>query len=268
MNLTYFDTKTDSHLIEEYFSLSFSKEKIPFKSTIIPIASTVITFVNSGNQKAIVNNTELSLEGLIVSGQFFRSYQFLVNSESFSIGLTLHPTALHKLLNINVSKLTNKHVSLSKINPKLHDSLEKLFVDYQNDTTTLFLELNKFILKLPINENNNTKYIDDLIKIIREKEGMLSVDELLKKVPYGQKTLENHFKNIVGLTPGKYIRLFRFLKLMRKYESHEIDIKDLIYMYDYYDQSHFSRDFALFMKESPKDYFKKSYPLLKKVLKK
>ena len=54
---------------------------------------------------------------------------------------------------------------------------------------------------------------------------------------------------------------------MRKYESQEIAIKDLMFMFDYYDRSHFSRDFKLFMNETPKSYFKKDYPLLKAVFK-
>ena len=54
---------------------------------------------------------------------------------------------------------------------------------------------------------------------------------------------------------------------MKKYQSQVINLKDLIYMYNYYDQSHFTKDFTLFMKETPKAYFKKEYPLIKKYLK-
>ncbi|MBR9916006.1 MAG: AraC family transcriptional regulator [Algicola sp.] len=80
--------------------------------------------------------------------------------------------------------------------------------------------------------------------------------------------MENQFKKIVGLTPGKYIRLYRFLKLMRKHESHEIDLNDLILMYNYYDRSHFTKDFKLFMRQSPKTYFKNNNLLLNEYLNK
>ncbi|WP_452597659.1 helix-turn-helix domain-containing protein, partial [Pontimicrobium sp. MEBiC01747] len=72
---------------------------------------------------------------------------------------------------------------------------------------------------------------------------------------------------IVGVTPGKYIKLYRFLKLMRKYASKPIKFKDLIFMYDYYDESHFLKEFKLFMKESPKEYFKKDNTFMKEYLK-
>ena len=268
MNLTYFDTKKVSPLVEEYFSLSFSKEVVPFQSTILPIATSILTCIYSGDQKAVVNNKEISLDGLILSGQFFRSYQFEVKSEGFSFGISFHPSTLHKLLNINISKLTNKHVLLKEIHPTFFKQLNPLFLSYNDDPNKLTSELNRLILSLPLHENDTTKYIDNTIDYIRKKEGMLSVEDILKIVPFSQKSLESHFKKIIGLTPGKYMRLYRFLNLMRKYESQEIDINDLIYMYNYYDHSHFSKDFMLFMKETPKSYFKKDYPLLKKVLKK
>ena len=37
-------------------------------------------------------------------------------------------------------------------------------------------------------------------------------------------------------------------------------------MYDHYIKSHFSKDFELFLKQNPKDYFKREQPLLKKYL--
>ncbi|WP_296385807.1 helix-turn-helix domain-containing protein [Winogradskyella sp.] len=119
-----------------------------------------------------------------------------------------------------------------------------------------------------MNTDKNTEQIDLVISLIKEKDGLLNVLDLIDNISISQKTLETHFKRIVGLTPGKYIRLYRFLKLMRKYESNEIELKDLIYMYNYYDHSHFTKDFKHFMKQSPKDYFKTEHVFLKEYLNK
>ena len=113
----------------------------------------------------------------------------------------------------------------------------------------------------------NLHIIDKVIDYIWEKEGLINVSDLLNLAAISQKSLEIHFKKIVGITPGKYIRLWRFLKLMRKYESGKIKLIDLIQMYDYYDHSHFSKDFLLFMNETPQSYFKKDNHLLEEYLK-
>ncbi|WP_033961545.1 helix-turn-helix domain-containing protein [Psychroserpens jangbogonensis] len=254
MNLDYFDTSKVSHLIEEYFHLSFQEEDIPFKSKVLPIGLTHLFYVGNGTQKVIVDGKEMLLEGLMVAGQYFRSYDFSTNSITASIGANLHPTALYKLLNIDVSKIENTHAPLTQINNSFNNKLLPIFED-SKDTKELINNLNSFFTNASLYIDKNTEQIDLAISLIRENDGLLNVLDLVDEISISQKTLENHFKKIVGLTPGKYTRLYRFVKLMRKYESKEIDLNDLIHRYDYYDRSHFTKDFKLFMHQSPKTYF-------------
>ena len=104
MNHKYFESKEVTHLIEKYFYLSFSENDLPFKSTVLPLGLTHLFYIGTGNQKVTVNGNETLLKGLMITGQYFRSYNFSTNSITTSIGANLHPTALHKLLNIDVSK--------------------------------------------------------------------------------------------------------------------------------------------------------------------
>ena len=267
MNLKYFDTSKVSHIVEEYFELSFPKEALPFKTTFLPIGLTSIINISKGLHEVVLEGTIKNLSGIFISGQFFRSYQFMVNVESKCFGISFHPTALFKLLNTDISKFENRHIPLEQINNHIYDELSSIF-NQSKTNKELIKALNVFFINAPLTTNNNTKLIDQATTIIREKDGLLNVLDVLDEIPMSQKTLETQFKKIVGLTPGKYIRLYRFLKLMRKYESQEIDIKDLIHMYDYYDRSHFTKDFKLFMKESPKDYFNTTHPFLNEYLNK
>lgn len=267
MILTYFEKKNTSPLIEEYFELLCEKECIPFKSTILPLGHTNITYIFTKGQKATFKTKEMPLYGLIVSGIFYQSYQFSSNQEGHSFGLSLHPTALHKILNTDVSKLMNNHIPLEKINKDCFNKINPIFENYTKPKEAInSIEL--FLAETPLTINQNTILIDSAIDLIRLKEGLLNIEDILKEVNVSQKTLETQFKIIVGLTPGKYIRLYRFLKLMKKYENQEINLQDLIYMYDYYDSSHFNKDFKLFMNTSPTSYFSKDYPFVKQILKK
>ena len=265
MTLTYFENKVP-HLIEEYYQLSFDETSVPFQSTVLPIGLTHLTHIFYGQQKAVLKAKEMPLTGTVLSGQFFRSYQLHCTSKSMSFGISFHPTALYKILNTNISKLDNKHVPLKKFNSEFSSKTERLFKDFKS-SKDMVNQLNMFFSNIQLTTNKSVENIDLVIDLIKSKEGLISVNDILEHQNISQKTLETQFKKVVGLTPGKYIRLYRFLKLMRKYESQEILLKDLIYMFDYYDRSHFSRDFKLFMNETPKSYFKKDYPLLKAVFK-
>lgn len=264
MNLEYFDTNDVAHLIEEYFHLSFNEEDIPFRSVVLPIGLTHLFYIGTGKQKVIVDNTEILMEGIMVAGQYYRSYNFFTNTITSSIGANLHPTALFKLLNTDISKLENKHANLNKISPDFYNRIRPVFEAHLNPKETIKI-LNNFLLNEPLTINKNTDYIDNVIEIIRNQDGLVNVNDIVEQINISQKTLETQFKKIVGMTPGKYIRQYRFIKLMRKYESQEIAINDLLYMFDYYDRSHFAKDFKLFMNETPKSFFKKDYPLIKAV---
>ena len=268
MTLKYFDTKDVEPLVEELFLLNFSQENVLFESRILPICRSSITYIFKNSQSIFFNGHETSVKNLIVTGQFSESYRLLVEKESFSYGMVFQPTALHKITGLDIHEITNQHLPLKTFSSELFQFLNPIFESHINDLEQLTLTLKNAILKFPVKTNDVIDQIDKVIDIIQKKEGMLNTYELLDAVDFSQKTLETHFKKIVGLTPGKYIRLHRFLTLMRKYEGKEIDLKDLIYMHNYYDHSHFGKDFNNFMKQSPKDYFKEEHPLLSEYLNK
>ena len=266
MNLTFFKNENTSALVEEYYELLCEKKCIPFHTSVLPKGNTNITFNFTQGKKAIVNNIETSLFQLNLSGIFYRSYQFTSNEAGSSFGITLHPTALHKLLNLDVSKIENKHIPMHNVSVEFSNKLNEIFKDYKTPEKAVN-EIETLLRNTPLTINQNTKIIDRAINLIKEKDGIILIEELLLETKVSQKTLETQFKKIVGITPGKYIRLYRFLKLMKKYENQEIDLKDLIYMYNYYDSSHFNKDFKLFMNESPTSFFKKDNFFIKKTLK-
>ena len=267
MKLTYFDIHKTSHLIEEFYHISYSKERLPFKTIMIPLGFTGFTYVYGKGQKTCINNNTTNLKGLILNSQFYNSYEFMVDEVGFACGFNFKPTALYKLTNLDISKFTNKNHFFKLIDTELSKKFEEICEKYNQNFKKLFEEVENLLLQLPLIENKNTLAIDKVVAIIHQKEGMLSVNELLNFIPFGQKTLETQFKKMVGLTPAKYIRLHRFLNLMRQYENNAVELKDLIYMYNYYDESHFSRDFKSFTSKSPNQFFKEEYVIVKEALK-
>lgn len=268
MNLTYYNIENNSEIIEEVFHLSFSKKAVPFKSNILPIGLPSLTYIYDDEQESNYRNNKTPLKGLILSGLFENSYSFSVAIESESFGVTFRPSGLFKILGSDISKFTNRHIPLKEINNKLFTRLENIFLTNRNNLEKLNSSLIVELSNLELDKSKTLVCIDLAIDIIRKNEGKIQVNELITQIPSSQKKLETQFKKVIGLTPGKYIRMYRFIMLMRKYESQDIEIKDLIYQFNYYDLSHFSRDFKSFMLVSPKEFFNKDYPLIKSYLKK
>lgn len=255
------------HLIDHSFELTISKNDVPFKSYILPIGLISLGYVFGEEQYGFKQDVKMPIKELILSGQFYEGYDFVANKEGYALGFNLKPTTLYKILRKDVSQFTDKISLFKDVDKKLHKDLEDIFLKNKGNKLKTVKEIFLYFDNFTIEQDLNVNHIDLALEYIEQKQGLLSVNDLLKEVPFSQKTLEVQFKKVIGLTPGKYIRLFRFMKLMRNYESKEVKIKDLLYMFNYYDNSHFNRDFKVFMKQSPKSFFKQDYPLIKKYLK-
>lgn len=107
----------------------------------------------------------------------------------------------------------------------------------------------------------------EVVDYIFNKKGMLPVKELTKKFPYSERTLERIFHKEVGATPYRFICLVRFNYIIRELQKNEYKtLTELIQQYDYYDQSHFEKDFKKFLGQSIKEYKNDFNPLLEKGL--
>lgn len=267
MELKYYDIIKSSDLLQEIYYLSFTESDLPFNSVLLPICTSNINYIFHEGQYATIKGKKMSLKKLMISGQFSSAYEINTIKPGFSFGVSLHPTALYKITNQNINHLNNSFHSLKDINSILYDILNPLFLKLKNTPDTLAKELDNTFSLLKLNINNDVKNIDTVIKVIKEKEGMLQISDLINLVPMSKRNFEIKFKKIVGLSVGKYMKLYRFVRLMRKYESESIELNDLIYIYNYYDQSHFLKDFKTFMNMSAKEYFKKDFYFVKQYLK-
>ncbi|RAJ16873.1 helix-turn-helix domain-containing protein [Olleya aquimaris] len=268
MNFKYIECVTENTLINNFYELNVDSTSIPLHSKVIPTAQCHIIYLKSEVPiETIFKNNKFNNSGLIVLGQSYKSYKLHAKAPYYNLGINLHPTGLYKLLKSDISKFTDKHVKLSEINLELFNLLSPLFEEQIDDCNHLAKKIEKQLLSLDLFENNNTRLVDEAIKLIYQKEGKINVEELLKQIPISQKHLELQFKKIVGLTPLKFIKLYKFLNLMKKYESKQASISQLIEYYSYYDLSHFSKDFNLFMNQKPTDYFKSDNEFLNNYLK-
>ncbi|MGY5352210.1 helix-turn-helix domain-containing protein [Wenyingzhuangia sp. IMCC45533] len=103
----------------------------------------------------------------------------------------------------------------------------------------------------------------EIVNYIVKKKGKLTVDSLREKFPYSQKTIERMFSKEVGASPYRFICLVRFNYVIRELQkSNHLPVQELIYDYNYFDHSHFEKDFKKFLGQSIKAYKNIYNPLL------
>lgn len=104
--------------------------------------------------------------------------------------------------------------------------------------------------------------IDEIITNIFNVNGMLTIEDILGKYPHSMSTLNRYFKKYVGMTVGLYIRLVKFNTLITGLYSNHVNLQDIIAQYNFYDQTHLTKDFKKFSGITPSKYKGSNHEIL------
>jgi len=169
-------------------------------------------------------------------------------------GVRFYPHALRHLLGIPNSELVNgtyefTHIFGNEYNFVNEQMFEAPTVDDKIKVAGNFLRnLWQASSKDPIYE---------CIRLMLQYEGNVDLDELRALTGLSVKQFERRFKAVAGFPPKFYSRIMRFQGTKRKYASGKFrTLSELSHACDYYDQSHFIREFKEFSGMQANHFFK------------
>ena len=192
-----------------------------------------------------------------ISGQSIYSYKLFLNGEISVTGIVFKPAALATLFDLPTYAYTEERISLFSIFKRsLIDTFIEKIQDaaMPNDKVKL---LEEFVLIFYYQKKPKPDYIDNAVNVIIEKNGMINISSLLKDVFMSRRNFERRFFKKVGLSPKYYARIRRISYLMNEIAGKKkVDWADVISQCEFYDQSHFIKDFIEFTGRSPEQYIK------------
>jgi AraC-like DNA-binding protein len=122
--------------------------------------------------------------------------------------------------------------------------------------------LQQFLESRLIEELQDDVFVRQACEYIVQSEGGYSVQELVKLIGFSERQLVRKFKKNVGLPPKTLSRIMRFQKFLALTKTTpNLTLSDAALACDYYDQSHFIRDFTRFSGMSPQTYLTSSHPM-------
>jgi AraC-like DNA-binding protein len=168
--------------------------------------------------------------------------------------IRLYPHAIRHLVGIPNSELVNgsfelTHIFGNRYNFVNEQMLEAISVEDRIKVAGDFLsELWQASSKDPIYE---------CVRLMLQHEGNVDLDQLRELTGLSVKQFERRFKAIAGFPPKYYSRITRFQGTKRKYASGKFKtLSELSHACDYYDQSHFIREFKEFSGMQANHFFK------------
>ena len=212
---------------------------------------------NSGDTYFLQNKKyeRLEVPKEFAAGQGIYSYKLFLNGNISIAGIVFRPAGLATLFNLPVYQYTEERIDLRKILvPFVVEKYATAIASAVEPVQKARL-LEEFVLKFYEANKPEPDYIDEAANKIVDSYGLLNVNELMENIYMSRRNFERRFFKKVGLSPKYYARIRRIgYSLSLVIGKKKVDWAKVFSECEYYDQSHFIKDFLEFTGRTPQQY--------------
>jgi|SRR5690606_3874926 len=234
-----------------------------FFSPPIGLSGFIIQTINQrGEINVMVGEQVFISESHVATGQVTEPVYGEFVDEVKSLLIFFHPLGMYQLFGHDMAKLTDKSLPLSSVvGSRACEELVSRLYDNQNTETQIEVLNNFFSGITPV--ARDTHKLERVLDYIHHKKGNVTIPELETSGYYHRKTLERHFRKMIGLAPKEYARIYRFKCLINLIQSEgELTWSQMAERAGYYDHSHLSRYVNDYLEVSPNSIVKLDMELI------
>lgn len=203
----------------------------------------------------LVNPHKKQMPSLFLYGQTIKPIELVMQGSYRLIVFQLYPFVLQSFFGVNPKDinddcydLTNPESDAGKIT--VHTLLKSKKIERRIELLTEFLY--KFFQAKK--EKLDFK-IRDIIQLILENKGQLSVGKIYSSLELNERTTERRFLKEVGISPKQFSTIIQFQNSLEQLTIKDYTrLTDIVYSNGFADQSHFIRVFKAFTGKTPKKF--------------
>lgn len=243
-------------LINFYWTLEVFAEENSQKQRIIPDGHIEMAFILGDDIKRYISDDEYILQPrAMVLGQTIEPFYIQPTGYVYTFAVSFYPYGFANFIKEPIKNLVNKETPINY----LFDDVSAKELELKIIKATTTKERIGFVEEFLFERLKDRKTIDDIVKstidILLTSKGNVKIGKIMKQDPSKRRKLERKFLEQIGISPkqfSKVIRLQSALKVLLNEEKESLT--DIAYKSEYYDQSHFIKDFKEFTGISPKDF--------------
>jgi AraC-like DNA-binding protein len=169
-------------------------------------------------------------------------------------GVHFKPSGAYPFLGLPLSELNSQVVPLDAIWGSYAGEIRERLYAAPNIQAGFAL-LEQLLLARLHEAPHGLSVVQYAITKIDQRHGALSIRALSEHIGISQNHLGKQFKRLVGIVPKEVARFYRSANVLRRIDvAQPVDLTRIAHESEFYDQSHFNKDFVGFTGYSPREY--------------
>jgi len=226
------------------------------KEIILPKGTVEIIF--NFSDKINYDNPSLQITTLLpsvfVNGINFKPFELTKTGQQEFVGIQLNSIGLKLLFDLSVKEINNRVYIGEDICPDLNILADKLFY---TQTFSQQIEILLAWIKKKISVTNCQFAISRANKLLSLScHHNMTVKKICEKVCLSDRQLRRFSLDWLGMNTEEFIHYHKYLYSLQLLHHSKLSLTEIGLEADYYDQSHFIREFKSFTDMTPKQYRK------------
>lgn len=254
MNYQTFEPHPDLRsVVKFYWTLEVPFDPQNEKQKIIPDGCIEMTFNFKDPIKKYVSDTDFIIQSnCMVMGQRTRSFNIEPVGDVESFAVCFYPHGFSCLISEPLGNFVDQDLPLEVLlGESVASELERtIFAARHTEERIRIIEA--FLLARLHESATIDHLITDTVDALMEANGNLSIGTILENDSSKRRKLERKFEKHIGISPKRLARIIRLHTALKLILSEDQSLTRIAYESDYFDQSHFIKDFKEFIGSTPK----------------
>ncbi len=206
--------------------------------------------------------TGINQPNSFIYGQISRYNDLKSNGELGMLVVVFQPYGIYNLLHSSASELNDRSIPLADLFGREAQDLEDQILNASH-VFQMIHAVEEFLSKKEVHAGDRDPAFEESLQLIYRFKGIITVEELLKKIPITERQLERKYNKYIGTTPKKFSDIIKFQYFLKQLQHRRPDEKMTHAAYNggYYDQSHLNNYFKKTTGLTPRQYKLDHYPL-------
>jgi AraC-like DNA-binding protein len=250
-------------LVKCYWLLEDPADEAIGKQSIVPDGCIEMIFHYGDLYRQYTEDGNIVIQPrYFVIGQLTRPLEIEPTGRTGIFSVRFRPNGFLPFASLPLKEMENTVFPLEKLFCKEGKEIEYLILNVHSIKERLDL-IQTFLLKRLTRLETIDHIVKSTVATILTTNGQLSIEEISKESQINRRQLERKFYLAIGLSPKQLSKIVRIQAALNMLLTKECtDLTSLAYQNEYYDQSHFIKDFKELVGVTPKDFYGKNMKII------